>query len=94
MLSKLQTSVVQLADRRPHPAQNHLLVTRHSKLFVKLLQITTRWFIFFTQRDLKKSWFLFRLLLYAGLQVSHKLLALKPYRKMEKLDNSVLQEQI
>jgi hypothetical protein len=56
------------------------LVTRTAKVFVDLLLVTKSPFISFTPEDLKKSWFLSRLLLYV--QVQHMLLTLKPYCKM------------
>jgi hypothetical protein len=57
------------------------LVTRHTKLFVNLLIVTTSSVTFFTPKDLKKNRdFVSRLLLYV--QVPHMLLTLKHYRKM------------
>jgi hypothetical protein len=55
-------------------------VTRFVKLFVNLLLVARSSFILVTLKDVKKSLFLPRLLLY--LQVPPMLLVLKPHRKM------------
>jgi hypothetical protein len=48
----------------PATSGPELLVTSSVKWFVKLFLVTTSSFTLFILKDLKKSWFLFRLLLY------------------------------